>query len=104
MSVISASVVRIMPAIETAFCTAERVTLTGRSEEHTSELQSRQYLVCRLLLEKKKKRKESDILEISCTTLTNNTLPKTSSAPNIRRTCTITPNTSTHHHALDKLT
>src|SRR3712207_7411038 len=29
-----------------------------RSEEHTSELQSRQYLVCRLLLEKKKKEKE----------------------------------------------
>src|SRR5258707_9897475 len=28
-----------------------------RSEEHTSELQSRQYLVCRLLLEKKKKHK-----------------------------------------------
>src|SRR3712207_8493351 len=31
-------------------CPIER----GRSEEHTSELQSRQYLVCRLLLEKKK--------------------------------------------------
>src|SRR3712207_8483636 len=30
-----------------------RQELTGRSEEHTSELQSRQYLVCRLLLEKK---------------------------------------------------
>ena len=30
---------------------------TLRSEEHTSELQSRQYLVCRLLLEKKKKKK-----------------------------------------------
>src|SRR3712207_8177841 len=30
------------------------VVETGRSEEHTSELQSRQYLVCRLLLEKKK--------------------------------------------------
>src|SRR3712207_7910966 len=30
---------------------------TRRSEEHTSELQSRQYLVCRLLLEKKKKLK-----------------------------------------------
>src|SRR3712207_8578440 len=30
------------------------VTVGGRSEEHTSELQSRQYLVCRLLLEKKK--------------------------------------------------
>src|SRR5258707_11010217 len=29
---------------------------TRRSEEHTSELQSRQYLVCRLLLEKKKKK------------------------------------------------
>src|SRR3712207_6992350 len=32
------------------------ITARGqRSEEHTSELQSRQYLVCRLLLEKKKK-------------------------------------------------
>src|SRR3712207_7547762 len=30
-----------------------------RSEEHTSELQSRQYLVCRLLLEKKKKTRTS---------------------------------------------
>src|SRR3712207_7824844 len=31
----------------------------GRSEEHTSELQSRQYLVCRLLLEKKKTHPQS---------------------------------------------
>src|SRR3712207_6905015 len=30
-----------------------RVGVVARSEEHTSELQSRQYLVCRLLLEKK---------------------------------------------------
>src|SRR3712207_6852695 len=30
-----------------------------RSEEHTSELQSRQYLVCRLLLEKKKKQEQN---------------------------------------------
>src|SRR3712207_7243097 len=30
-----------------------RAVLSARSEEHTSELQSRQYLVCRLLLEKK---------------------------------------------------
>src|SRR3712207_8290773 len=30
------------------------LVVVGRSEEHTSELQSRQYLVCRLLLEKKK--------------------------------------------------
>src|SRR3712207_7478749 len=33
-----------------------RAALSQRSEEHTSELQSRQYLVCRLLLEKKKKK------------------------------------------------
>src|SRR3712207_7327125 len=32
-----------------------KIALEQRSEEHTSELQSRQYLVCRLLLEKKKK-------------------------------------------------
>src|SRR3712207_7988238 len=42
--------------------TSRRTAATGRrsprcrSEEHTSELQSRQYLVCRLLLEKKKKK------------------------------------------------
>src|SRR3712207_7482940 len=39
---------------------------TSRSEEHTSELQSRQYLVCRLLLEKKK---------IQTSTTTGLTLP-----------------------------
>src|SRR5476651_2828832 len=33
-----------------------------RSEEHTSELQSRQYLVCRLLLEKKKKTKNKTFI------------------------------------------
>src|SRR5947209_11200410 len=33
---------------------ARSVMMLKRSEEHTSELQSRQYLVCRLLLEKKK--------------------------------------------------
>src|SRR5947209_16916888 len=39
------------------FTTVARLTgyAIYRSEEHTSELQSRQYLVCRLLLEKKKK-------------------------------------------------
>ena len=35
----------------------KQVFIFFRSEEHTSELQSRQYLVCRLLLEKKKKKK-----------------------------------------------
>src|SRR3712207_7293119 len=40
----------------------------GRSEEHTSELQSRQYLVCRLLLEKKKKQIQlHTIKSIKCT-------------------------------------
>src|SRR3712207_6868315 len=34
-----------------------------RSEEHTSELQSRQYLVCRLLLEKKKKHTMNNTLK-----------------------------------------
>src|SRR6202521_308992 len=36
----------------------DRCSCTGRSEEHTSELQSPQNLVCRLLLEKKKQRKQ----------------------------------------------
>src|SRR3712207_8664391 len=35
----------------------------ARSEEHTSELQSRQYLVCRLLLEKKKTQGKKSIYE-----------------------------------------
>src|SRR5438874_4345945 len=40
-----------------ARCVASRAALRGaRSEEHTSELQSRRDLVCRLLLEKKKKK------------------------------------------------
>src|SRR5687767_5741246 len=42
---------------ETAVVTGRwRITGTDRSEEHTSELQSLAYLVCRLLLEKKKKK------------------------------------------------
>src|SRR5687768_18150883 len=36
----------------------EGPAVEGRSEEHTSELQSRLHLVCRLLLEKKKKKKK----------------------------------------------
>src|SRR3712207_7365156 len=39
-----------------------------RSEEHTSELQSRQYLVCRLLLEKKKTMYTHQDTKISCST------------------------------------
>src|SRR3712207_7088650 len=44
-------VVAFVRAVDGGFRPRERVR---RSEEHTSELQSRQYLVCRLLLEKKK--------------------------------------------------
>src|SRR5438445_2058192 len=42
---------------DTAADSAARARPSSRSEEHTSELQSRQYLVCRLLLEKKKNTK-----------------------------------------------
>src|SRR3989441_6920416 len=48
-----------------------------RSEEHTSELQSLAYLVCRLLLEKKKKIKNSDTLRTSEESL----CPSTSISP-----------------------
>src|SRR5438034_2110743 len=44
----------------------------GRSEEHTSELQSHSDLVCRLLLEKKKKTKKNQRTEISNNTVCEN--------------------------------
>src|SRR3712207_7777397 len=52
---------------EPTICDAVASSSTGtrsrsRSEEHTSELQSRQYLVCRLLLEKKKAKTQSPTL------------------------------------------
>src|SRR3712207_7795335 len=48
----------VINALETAGFEIARI----RSEEHTSELQSRQYLVCRLLLEKKKNKKSHNML------------------------------------------
>src|SRR3712207_7125673 len=49
------SPLRIRPVPEMPSSPASRCSSgSSRSEEHTSELQSRQYLVCRLLLEKKK--------------------------------------------------
>src|SRR3712207_8330212 len=45
-----------VPSVETrdpSDASLKKTPFTSRSEEHTSELQSRQYLVCRLLLEKK---------------------------------------------------
>src|SRR5258707_2135099 len=53
LSFISASTSSPVPVIVDALVVALFVMST-RSEEHTSELQSRQYLVCRLLLEQKK--------------------------------------------------
>src|SRR5436853_6026014 len=47
-------------AIGKSWPTAERPRTDARSEEHTSELQSLRHLVCRLLLEKKKKQKQND--------------------------------------------
>src|SRR6266496_6271938 len=47
-----------------AFTSSETAARQLRSEEHTSELQSRRDLVCRLLLEKKKKKQYSPIFMI----------------------------------------
>src|SRR5438105_6521715 len=52
---------------------AAAVLIEERSEEHTSELQSRVDLVCRLLLEKKKKKKRTDEKK---TTKVNSTMYK----------------------------
>src|SRR2546422_6161291 len=48
-------------------CAPYRELIELRSEEHTSELQSRLHLVCRLLLEKKKTRTESTRQRTNCT-------------------------------------
>src|SRR3712207_8648015 len=47
--------------VASPFAATDRVYRFSRSEEHTSELQSRQYLVCRLLLEKKSFTRQSHI-------------------------------------------
>src|SRR5262245_32399602 len=58
---------------QTVYLTKNKATsLSARSEEHTSELQSLRHLVCRLLLEKKKKKKNS-IDRIQWAYYTNNT-------------------------------
>src|SRR3712207_7273225 len=57
-SVASSSIDRVSPADVALACTTR--SQSSRSEEHTSELQSRQYLVCRLLLEKKKPTQRSN--------------------------------------------
>src|SRR5437879_11152421 len=56
---------------------AVAIGIFARSEEHTSELQSPMYLVCRLLLEKKNKKK-------------SRTTPKYWSTTQLRRICSLT--------------
>src|SRR3989442_3899927 len=51
-----------------AACRQHREFDPKRSEEHTSELQSRPHLVCRLLLEKKKMHSDASRLLCTCTT------------------------------------
>src|SRR3712207_7840263 len=52
----------VMATLETPLSPVKINAVAMRSEEHTSELQSRQYLVCRLLLEKKKRQELSLLL------------------------------------------
>src|SRR5690349_22039886 len=59
--------------LATLTSSVKKIRQLGRSEEHTSELQSRRDLVCRLLLEKKKKKKKNIQLE---KTRTNNKYSK----------------------------
>src|SRR3712207_7060282 len=54
---------------------AGRSAAARRSEEHTSELQSRQYLVCRLLLEKKKKHTNTTLTHSRSTAVLQTTSP-----------------------------
>src|SRR5687768_17916105 len=57
---------------------AFRHDLRVRSEEHTSELQSRLHLVCRLLLEKKKQRKQKQLQTRHIKHISNSTRPSRS--------------------------
>src|SRR3989442_1871167 len=65
------------PADSPARCS--RATASTRSEEHTSELQSRPHLVCRLLLEKKKKERVNMYTHYSSLRLAHVVVPFTGS-------------------------
>src|SRR3712207_7534443 len=62
---------RVEHVLDVAAAHHEREPRVQRSEEHTSELQSRQYLVCRLLLEKKKNTNNPSALHIRNSILSN---------------------------------
>src|SRR5438034_8834618 len=57
----SSYMVRRMPSISRFGFKVRRMRISVRSEEHTSELQSHSDLVCRLLLEKKKRKKNENM-------------------------------------------
>src|SRR3712207_2989190 len=68
-----------------------------RSEEHTSELQSRQYLVCRLLLEKKKKQQFITTLTLQIHTIHRQRISRTITQHNSNHTPTSYHVISLHH-------
>src|SRR2546427_2583075 len=77
----TSSVALVFQAAQAFHATPEQITSwvwalgLGRSEEHTSELQSQSNLVCRLLLEKKKKNiKENNQLKIAMTSVSSERL------------------------------
>src|SRR3712207_8781891 len=57
---LSAGLAQLQRSVDQALKSFKPQRPSERSEEHTSELQSRQYLVCRLLLEKKKKKNKNN--------------------------------------------
>src|SRR2546423_11167123 len=59
---------RVLEQVGGGCLTRKEQDLAARSEEHTSELQSLAYLVCRLLLEKKKKRLNKSMRHCYCYT------------------------------------
>src|SRR2546422_7314863 len=64
----TASFAALFPADQPQLVLVVKIDNPHRSEEHTSELQSRLHLVCRLLLEKKKKKRVQYHLNINCIT------------------------------------
>src|SRR5256886_9077829 len=73
--------------------------ILDRSEEHTSELQSQSNLVCRLLLEKKKKKPHTNINETTNHRESDNSLPQIStthrSSATVLNTARLTPLSTT---------
>src|SRR3712207_7217536 len=71
---------------------------TERSEEHTSELQSRQYLVCRLLLEKKKKIRGVMLRNGTSCSFSNPSAQMPRTKPKLLKFTSVRTRTSRIHH------